>query len=196
MTTSPRPSTACVESLDTFSSLRYNQPMHYFAYGSNMNLPHFQGYAASLGLDPDEISRPRRAVLPGHRLRTNYVSTTHQSGACTIEPDPGCMVEGLVMRITPAIRNVLREKEGWPYRYHEITVEVLAGERREPIRALTYTVAPEHCLDVDMPVTSRYRRLVLEGAEAVCLSEDYQDQLCGLLLTTDAPCDFVRQAAP
>ena len=168
--------------------------MHYFAYGSNMNLPHLRRHITSLGVDTKGLGLPRRAVLQGYRLRTNYVSCVHGAAACNIEPAQGSIVEGLVMKISPAIREALRAKEGWPVRYQEVMVNVMIRDRREPIRALTYIVAADHRLDVDMPVTPAYRRFVLDGARAAGLSKSYQEQLARTLRTTESPCNLVRNA--
>jgi len=167
--------------------------MHYFAFGSNMNLPHLRHYAASLDVDSDGISRGCHATLHDHRLRTNYVSRVHKAGACNIEPTPGQTVEGLVMQISPAIRKVLQAKEGWPHRYQEVEVEVLTSNQREPLRAITYVVAPNNRLDVDMPVLPKYRSIVLAGAQAVGVSEAYQQELHELLQVTNPLRDLVRR---
>jgi len=166
--------------------LQWGMHCFYFAYGSNLNLPHLQDVLASHGADTGDLGLPRCAILQGYRLRTNYLSSTRGAGACNIEPDEGSIVEGAVMEISPAIREVLRIKEGWPHRYEEIMVDVLVGDRRESIRALTYVVTPDHALDLDMPVTPRYRRLVLDGARAAALSKSYQEQLARLLRTTES----------
>lgn len=169
--------------------------MHYFAYGSNLNLPCLREHIISHGVDTGALGLPRRAILQGYRLRANYVSCVHRAAACNIEPSEGGVVEGLVMKISPAIRGVLRIKEGWPQRYEEVVVEVLTCDRREPLRALTYIVCPEHRLDVDMAVTARYRRLVLDGARAAGLSNSYRKHLERMLRTTDSSLNMVRHVA-
>ena len=169
--------------------------MHCFAYGSNLNINHLRDFVTRRGVDTEGISDPRPAVLPDHQLRTNYVSSVHQAGACNIERSEGSTVEGLVIQISSAVRNVLRIKEGWPHRYREVFVDVLAGDRREPVRAITYVVAADRRLDVDMPVTATYRRLVLEGADAAGLSKAYQEQLRRLLRTTESSFNLIHDAA-
>ena len=160
--------------------------MHYFAYGSNLNLVHLHDYVTNHDVDTEGFGVHEVAILEDRQLRTNYVSSTHGAGACNIEPSEGSTVEGLVMEISSAIREVLRIKEGWPDRYQEVEVEVLVNDADEPLRAIIYIVAPDHRLDVDMPVTPRYRRIVLDGARAAGLSDLYQEQLAGLLRTTES----------
>ena len=120
-----------------------------------MNLPHLRACLAHGGVDTEGLRDPRPTTVCGYRLRTNYVSTTHGAAACNMEPEDGSMVEGVVMEITPVIRRALRIKEGWPHRYREVIVEVLAGDRRNPIKAITYVVAADHRRAVDMPVIPR-----------------------------------------
>lgn len=149
-----------------------------------MSVAHLDDYVTSHGVDTEGMCVHKPATLEDHQIRTNYVSSTHGAGACNIEPAEGSTVEGLVMEISPAIRQALRIKEGWPDRYQEAEVEVLVGDAHEPLRAITYVVAPDHQFVVDMPVTRRYRRLVLDGARAAGLSQSYQEQLARLLRTT------------
>ncbi len=160
--------------------------MHYFAYGSNLNFDHLRDYVTSHGVDTDGLGAHEVTILEGYQLRTNYVSSTQGAGACNVQLAAGSMVEGLVIQISPAVRNVIRAKEGWPDRYQEVVVEVLNRDRRQPLRAIAYIVNPDHRLDMDMPVTPRYRRLVLEGARAAGLSKSYQEKLAGLLRTTES----------
>lgn len=156
--------------------------MRYFAYGSNLNLPHLSSWVRLFGVNPDEITNPRRAVLGDHQLRTNYL-TTNGLGAANIEPAKGGAVEGLQLTITPAVHAALRAKEGHPIRYTEEEVLVTVPGRTRRVRALTYVVTPDHCLPVDMPVSDNYRRLVLDGARACRLSRIYQTRLLSILLT-------------
>ncbi len=158
--------------------------MLYFAYGSNLNLPHFAAYLASHGIHPDDVENLQRAILPDHKLRTNYLSVVHDAGACNIEPAPGHAVEGLVLNITEVVRSALRRKEGWPDRYEETEVEVIIPPAKTGVAAFTYVVNPELRLPVDMPVTEQYRRRILEGAIHLGLSQSYRRAL-GTILRTD-----------
>lgn len=72
----------------------------YFAYGSNMNLPHFEAWLRRFGVQPDGMDSPRRVSRPDYRLRTNYL-TSSSLGAANVEPSPGDAVEGLLLAISP-----------------------------------------------------------------------------------------------
>ena len=158
--------------------------MYYFAYGSNINLDHLTEYLDTQGATPDTDLGGQHALLHNFRLRTNYFAGTHGAGACNIEPAPGHSVEGVVMSITEAIQDALRLKEGFPLRYHEIEVIVHTAATQEPVRALTYVVTPAHRLDVDLPVTARYRQLILDGARHFGFSKSYQRPLFISFLST------------
>ena len=158
--------------------------MLYFAYGSNLNIPHLTEYLDTHGVTQEDTElKAEHALLHNFRLRTNYFSGSHGAGACNIEPEQAKCVEGVVMTITPAIQKILRVKEGHPHRYHETEVEVHTALTQAPVRALTYVVTPEYRLDVDLPVTARYRALILAGAKNFRLSESYQQSLRSQLRT-------------
>ena len=163
--------------------------MRYFAYGSNINRDHLTDYLDTHGVTLDAELRGQHALLHHYRLRSNYFASTHRAGACNIEPAKGECVEGVVMAITPAVRDVLRLKEGFPLRYHEIDVIVHTAATQASVRALTYVVTPEHRLDVDLPVTARYWALILAGAKHCGLSNSYQRRFAkwGLLQHSDGP---------
>jgi len=149
--------------------------LHYFAYGSNINLPHLRMYLALHGVDNDDhVATFRPAMLHDHRLRTNY-HTCDGSGACNIEACRGYHVEGLVMRISAQVQDVLRRKEGWPVCYEEIAIQVMTDAGR--ITAMAYVVTPDRQLLHDTPVSPQYRELILEGAREAGFSSEYQRHL-------------------
>lgn len=152
----------------------------YLAYGSNMNTDHLLEWLDRAGVPREEVSHPQRAILPGYRLRTNYL-TTSSLGAANIEPCRGEQVEGLLLRISPAVRTVLRMKEGVSHRYEEINVEVIVPTSGNKIQAITYRVTRDHQLPFDLPVSARYRQLILDGAREARLSRDYQAHLKSML---------------
>lgn len=141
------------------------------------DIDHLSDYLDTHGVTLDTKLRGQHAVLHNFRVRTNYFSGTHGAGACNIEPAEDQVVEGVVIEITPAIRDALRVKEGYPLRYHEIEVIVHAASTQASVRALTYMVTPAHRLDVDLPVTARYRALILAGAMHFGFSAKYQRSL-------------------
>ena len=157
--------------------------MLYFAYGSNINVDHLHDYVGTHGVTLDTELGGQHALLHDYRLRTNYYAASHGAGACNVEPAQGKCVEGVVLAITLAIQDALRIKEGFPHRYEEIDIIVNTAATQAPVRALTYVVTPEHRLDVDLPVTARYRSLILAGAKHFDFTESYQQELHRILWT-------------
>lgn len=158
--------------------------MRYFAYGSNMHLGHLRQWVRSQGRDPADIRRPRHAVLRGYRLRTNYLSAGHGTGAANIEPAGGHVVEGVVVNVTPAIQTLLRRKEGWPCCYEEVRVTVETEHSGQQVDAFSFVVTDRLRLPMDLPVTPEYAGLILEAAAEFRFSRAYQQRLRRLLRTT------------
>ena len=153
--------------------------MDYFAYGSNINLEHFSAYLANHGVDPDNVANCRHATLFDYKLRSNYYAVAHRAGACNIEFAKNERVEGVIMTITPSVREVLRVKEGWPTCYEEVGILVTTSIAE--ISAFTYIVNPSRRLDVDLAVAAYYRDYILSGAKRWDFSEAYRDHLQRLL---------------
>jgi len=149
-----------------------------------MNLPHLEAWIRNGGGDPSGIGQPRLARLHDYRLRTNYLSAHHGAGAATIEPASGQVVEGVLMNVTPAVRELLRRKEGWPHIYAEMNVTVVVADSGVQVDALTYIVADRHLVASDLPVTPAYAQFILDAATAFDFSASYQQFLRQLLQTT------------
>jgi len=149
--------------------------MDYFAYGSNMSVFHLLRLIAEHGVGFDDLKNPRRAVLRGYRLRTNYYSGAHRAGAANIESAEDHNVEGVVMGISEGVRDILRAKEGFPACYEEIAIKVQTSTGSVP--AYTYVVSPARQLAVDLPVTPAYRQTILDGARMFQFSQNYQRYL-------------------
>ncbi len=149
--------------------------MNYFAFGSNISVFHLLRLIAEHGVGVDALKNPRRAVLRGYRLRTNYYSGAHRAGAANIELAEGHNVEGVVMGISEGVRDILRAKEGFPACYEENEIKVQTSTGFVP--AFTYVVSPAQQLTVDLPVTSEYRQRILVGARMFDFSPGYQRRL-------------------
>ena len=159
--------------------------MIYFAYGSNINIEHLKSYLTQAGVDPGDITDVQHAILPQYCLRTNYFSRAHGAGACNLEPLKSGIVEGVTMKITKSVREALRAKEGFPSCYEEIGV--LVHPASGDVAAFAYIVVPQRRFVSDLPVTSKYRQLILEGAQASGLTQSYQRLLRRTLRQVKGP---------
>jgi len=74
------------------------------------------------------------------------------------------------MTITTTAMEAIKIKEGWPVRYIDQEVSVQVDGKKRPIEATTFIVQADHRLEHDVPVTARYRNLILMGAEAAGLN--------------------------
>ena len=156
--------------------------MRYFAYGSNLNSGHLQSWIRRFGVQADAVTDPRPATLRDYLLRTNYLSGTHDAGACNIEPSEEAVVEGVLMSITQDVLEALKAKEGHPHRCFDRQVAVHVDGARTAVRAVTFVVSRDRRLDYDLPVSRAYRDLILVGADEAGLSAKYQKQLRHILI--------------
>jgi len=147
-----------------------------------MHLPSLRSWLICRGGPALGVALAQKAILPGWRLRTNYFSASRWAGAVNIEPAPNCQVEGVLMRVTPAVRDLLRRKEGWPRCYEEVEVPVTIPSSGRTITALTYVVVTDHQLPFDLPVTQDYRQDILDAATEFRFSSGYRRYLCDLLV--------------
>jgi hypothetical protein len=102
--------------------------------------------------------------------------------AANIAAAPNCRLEGVLMRVTPAIRDLLRRKEGWPHCYDEIGVPVTIPSSGRTITAITYVVVSEHRLPFDLPVAQDYRQVIVDAATEFKFSPAYRRHLRDLLV--------------
>jgi hypothetical protein len=54
--------------------------MNYFAYGSNLNTGHLRSWLIRWGVARRNSDRHARSILPGYRLRTNYLRSIGSRG--------------------------------------------------------------------------------------------------------------------
>ena len=83
-------------------------------------------------------------------------------------------MEGILIEVAEDVRSALRRKEGYPNSYLEFEIQVIIPSTKKTLPAFTYLVNPVHRLDRNLPVTRKYRQLILDGAKAVGLSKSYQ----------------------
>jgi len=159
--------------------------MNYFAFGSNISVFHLLRLIADHGIGIEDLKNPRRAVLRGYRLRTNYYSGAHRAGAANIELAEEHNVEGVIMGISEGVRDILRAKEGFPACYVETEVTVQTSTGLVP--AFTYVVSPARQLAIDLPVTPEYRQVILDGARMFEFTSSYQCQLRRILKPMRSP---------
>lgn len=148
----------------------------YFGYGSNMSRTIFFEHRK---MDP---LTTRIARLDGYRLCFNIPVGPGERGVGNIEVAPGAHTWGLLHLLSAADFARLDLSEGVPAGFYQrVAVSVLA-DGAEPLTAITY----QSSLITDgRKPSARYMNLLLEGARAHGLPDDYIAQLEAVELARD-----------
>jgi sulfite reductase (NADPH) flavoprotein alpha-component len=160
----------------------------YFGYGSNLD-------RAALRAKDVEPIVSTRGVLRGWRLRFNVAHFfRHEGGVANIERtgDPADRVLGVVHRLESAALARLDAAEAYPDGYDRIIVAVETD--LGTVDTVTYVGTPDFVDDSCLP-SRRYLTIVVRGAQAAGLDEEYVERLRGhpvLVPSTDPP--FVHPA--
>jgi hypothetical protein len=142
----------------------------YFGYGSNLHLPALR----AKGVEPTASVCGR---LPGWRLSFDVRHWfPHEGGMGNIRrsPNPADAVLGVVHTCEDPDLAVLDRMEAFGIGYDRILVDVLTDAG--PVRAHAYVGLPPF-LDGGLLPTRRYLNILIKGAMAAGLDEDYIRQL-------------------
>ncbi len=145
---------------------------YYFGYGSNMNL----AALAAKGVQPRESTRAR---LSGWRLTfdVHHWFALEEGGVGNIRrTESGDQVQGVVHLVDAEDLERLDRLESRGVGYDRVEVQVELEGRAEPLRALTYVGMPDY-LDASCRPTQRYLNLLIAGAQAAGLDDDYIEAL-------------------
>lgn len=159
--------------------------IQYFAFGSNMNSNLLDRRTGSQGLGP---SRP--CVLDGYEICFDVGSSRFTPAFASVRASPADhqSVHGALYELSLVQFLRMLASEGVPLGpYRVIPVEVQpygqsSSQGTRPVRAYTLgsSAAMDSTLAFNGKPSTRYKRLIVEGAEASGLDEDYIDLLRGL----------------
>lgn len=152
---------------------------NYFGYGSNINLISLR----AKGVAP---IHSEKGWLPGWKLRFNVQHWfRHEGGMGNIEPtgDPADIVEGVLHTCEDDHLQSLDAMEAYGIGYDRI--EVTVQTNHGPVQALAYVGLADFINDQCEP-SRRYINIILKGAEAAGLSEEYIQKLRDTPLMTPA----------
>jgi len=147
--------------------------MLYFAYGSNMDKPDLDKWCSIHNYPPVKILSTEVAILRDYELLFNYNSHTREGGAANIMKNEGSSVYGLLLDVNDDALDVLREKEGYPYCYEELLVEVENADKSIITDVLTYEVVPEKRDSEHIPPTQQYMKLLIRNAKKYGFPGEY-----------------------
>jgi len=150
----------------------------YFAYGSNMNQEDLNDYCRKKGRPLIHLASrsPKVCLLRDFRLDFNYYSPSRRGGTANIEPTRGEQVEGVLFNLNNVDKDTIDDKEGAPSYYREILVSVVLRNDTKIENVTTYTVCEDKKREFTPP-TRKYKQIIIDGAKAFGLSEEWIKKL-------------------
>lgn len=168
-----------MKSLPKRSKLKGNHKViHYFAYGSNMDMGHFEKRCKEMRWHPVSFQNPRKAKLEGYELRFNYCSTYWKAGAANIMENEKSSIYGLLSEIEESDLETIRKKEGYSEDctkcyYNEVCVNVeVDGTGVRDVK--TYKVSKARETKNYQPPTKCYLDLILSNAIKYQFPSEYR----------------------
>jgi len=149
----------------------------WFVYGSSLDRPAFEAWAADHGYALPDLSRASPARLPGYRLSFDVLSRHWGGAVASLAEAPGDWVEGLAIPMSGAARGLVQHKEGAVSGlFAPLTVAVRDGAGNE-LPALAYRAAPDRRLPAEAPPSKAYLEVLRRGARASGLSAEWLERL-------------------
>ena len=119
--------------------MKYKYEHLVVAYGSNLCEHDLKNFARRHGFRENCIHFEEVVFLPDFELCFDTDSKTRKGGVLNIRKSLGCVTEVGLFSSTSEGLDLLRKKEGHPFKYQEVEVVALKSNGNE-IRALTYIV--------------------------------------------------------
>ena len=119
--------------------MKYKYEHLVVAYGSNLCEHDLKNFARRHGFRENCIHFEEVVFLPDFELCFDTDSKTRKGGVLNIRKSLGCVTEAGLFSSTSEGLELLRKKEGHPFKYQEVEVVALGSNGNE-IRALTYIV--------------------------------------------------------
>jgi gamma-glutamylcyclotransferase len=141
---------------------------NYFAYGSNLNFPHFQRRCPSATLVD-------RGVLEGYKLTFPQYDFEWMGGVAGIVPSADSKVEGVIYEISDFDLKNLDELEDISRGDYTRQCMTIKNSLNTPINAWVYI--PKGTGESFYKPASPYKRLIISGAVLHKLSQDYINYL-------------------
>ena len=139
----------------------------YFCYGSNMNIKRMN----DRGIKPSSIES---AILKNYKLVFNKIASGKIGESyANIVPEKGCIVEGVLYRISSEAIKILDKFEGHPKHYIRSDIQVIMKNGNN-VTAITYIATQNKVKDGLLP-GQEYMAHLLAGKDY--LSEEYYKSL-------------------
>jgi len=136
----------------------------YFAYGSNMDTGDLHKWCKKHNKNQILLEETRVAILRDYKLTFNYYSCSRKCGSANIMYSQGDVVYGLLSKISDEDLKNVSIKEGCPYHYGEIDIDVeqLDGSKFHPVK--TYKVLKVNEKTTHQPPSNEYLSLIITNA--------------------------------
>ena len=120
------------------------------------------------------------ASLENYEITFNYYSCSRGAGAANVMKKRGPLVYGLLYMVNKEEFDVIRKKEGHPYCYEEIKVDVKNGMKVYS-NVITYKIIKSEEKDHHQPPSKSYIQLIIENGKKHGFPENYLNYLEGFV---------------
>ena len=124
--------------------MKYKYKNLVVAYGSNLCGEDWNRFASRNGIDGECLNFEEVVTIPDYKLVFNTPSCSRNGGVLNIQKAKGYVVPAGLFSVNQAGLELLRRKEGVPFKYLEENISVIQYDGSE-ISVLTYIVPPERC---------------------------------------------------
>lgn len=151
--------------------------MKYFAYGSNMDKKDLEEWCKKKEKQVIVLEKISTGTLKNYSLQFNHYSITRQHGVANIMKSSGDNVYGLIFQIDETQHALIKEKEGFPLAYKEITVTI--SSNNEDYECITYKLVEEKEKKTHQKPSKSYLELILNNARENDFPNEYIDYVNG-----------------
>ena len=146
------------------STMKYKYKNLVVAYGSNLCGQDWSAFATRNGIDGECLQFEEVVTIPGYKLAFNTASRTRNGGVLNITKSTGHIVQAGLFSVNQVGLELLRRKEGVPFKYFEKNISAIRFDGSE-VSAVTYIVPSERCESYVEPHPS-YLQICLDGYES------------------------------
>ncbi|WP_242339178.1 MULTISPECIES: gamma-glutamylcyclotransferase [Anaeromyxobacter] len=146
----------------------------WFVYGSSLDGEAFAAWAQEHGYAAPSFEGARRVRLVGYRLAFDVLSRAWGGAVANLARSPGDVVEGIALPMPGASRGLADHREGAVsglYEAFEVELSPVDGGPHVP--AIAYRATNSRRLASDAPPSPAYLEVLLRGARARGLSDEW-----------------------
>ena len=119
--------------------MKYKYKNLVVAYGSNLCGQDWSSFATRNGIDVECLQFEEVVTIPDYKLAFNTASRTRNGGVLNITKSTGHIVQAGLFSVNQVGLELLRRKEGVPFKYLEENISAIRFDGSE-VSAVTYIV--------------------------------------------------------